>query len=157
MSHLAGLVLTLDVGTHQLDDTLKSRLLQLLDENRETTCIPCYGNGLTYRLEHEWHHDTAPRADFPWIGRSRFCRRRVTAQTCDTPIRDPATPSPWKMRREELVEALEHLDIPDRHAWTMPELRLEAREARGGMSHKPVGLTHMCLDNLKVKCAEEGY
>lgn len=42
----------------------------------------------------------------------------------------------------------------------MPELRatlLEAREARGDMSHKPVGLTRMCLGNLKVKCAEEGY
>ena len=107
MSHLAGLVLTLDVGAHQLDDTLKSRHLQLLDENRKTTRIPCYGNGLTYRLEHQCHHDTAPRADFPWIGRSRFRRRHVTAQTCDTLIRDPATPSPWKMRREELVEALD--------------------------------------------------
>ena len=72
------------------DLNLKSRLLQLLDNTRETTCIPCYGNGLTYRLEHQWHDDTAPRAEFLWIGRSRFRRRRVTSQTRDTPIRDSA-------------------------------------------------------------------
>ena len=70
------------------DQNLKSRLLQLLDHTRETTCIPCHGNGLTYRLEHRWHDETAPRAEFLWIGRSRFRRRRVTSQTRDTPIRD---------------------------------------------------------------------
>ena len=57
------------------------------------------------------------------------------------------------------MEALEQLGIPIRQEWTVPELRaalLEAKEARGDTTHKLVDLSHMSLDALTEKCAQEG-
>ena len=71
------------------DVNLKRQLLCSLHEVRETTCIPCHGSGLTLRLEHLWQHEHAPMAEFLWIGRSRFRRRRTTEQAHDRPIREP--------------------------------------------------------------------
>ena len=44
-----------------------------------------------------------------------------------------ALPSPWKMRRAELVSELESYEVPVYPKWTVPELRqtlIEQREVR---------------------------
>ncbi len=98
------------------DDTLRTNLLKELDECRETTCIPCYGNGITHCLEHRWRHDSSPRADFLWIGRSRFRRRRTTEQTCCPTIRPVS-------------------DVQDRSQVAMEDDSCRAHPTDGGSGH----------------------
>ncbi|CAL1132729.1 unnamed protein product [Cladocopium goreaui] len=69
------------------------------------------------------------------------------------------TPSLWKMKREELVTALEKLGISVRAEWTVPELRatlIEHQETQGTPNPKVKGLTRLTVDELKDKCAAEG-
>ena len=54
---------------------LRETLLESLGDLRESTCIPCYAKCPTLKLEHHWHEDGGPRAEFLWIGRSRFPRK----------------------------------------------------------------------------------
>lgn len=63
------------------------------------------------------------------------------------------------MRRAELIQALEEMEVTYRLEWSVPELRatlLEEREARGmGKEKKMTGLSHMTVEALKAKCQEE--
>lgn len=70
-----------------------------------------------------------------------------------------APTSPWKMNKAQLTQALVELQVVVRKEWTVPELRatlLEEQEHRGLTKHKPLGISHLRLDQLKEKCQEEG-
>lgn len=70
-----------------------------------------------------------------------------------------APTSPWKMNKAQLTAALVELEVVVRKEWTVPELRstlLEQKELLGCTKHKPLGLSHLRLDQLKEKCIQEG-
>ena len=70
-----------------------------------------------------------------------------------------ASPSPWKMNKAELVERLESMGVPYRREWTLAELRvtlMEELEVRGLNKNKPMGTSHLSLEELKKKCTNEG-
>lgn len=70
-----------------------------------------------------------------------------------------APTSPWKMNKAQLTQALVDLQVVVRKEWTVPELRatlLEEQEQRGIVKHKPLGISHLRLDELKEKCQAEG-
>lgn len=75
------------------------------------------------------------------------------------PPSSTTTLSPWKMRKEDLILALEELDVPYRREWSVPELRttlIEEREKRGMTKPKQLtGLSHMSAAALREKCMEE--
>lgn len=63
-----------------------------------------------------------------------------------------APTSPWKMNKAQLTQALVELQVVIRKEWTVPELRatlLEEQELRGLTKHKPFGISHLRLDQLK--------
>eukprot|EP00435_Cladocopium_sp_Y103_P070748 s785_g36.t1 len=70
---------------------LRDNLLQRLGAVRESTCIPCHTQCPTMRLEHHWHEEGGPRAEFLWIGRSRFHRKQ--------PVPEVASPGPLDVIR----------------------------------------------------------
>lgn len=70
-----------------------------------------------------------------------------------------APTSPWRMNKAQLTAALVELEVVVRKEWTVPELRstlLEQKELMGCTKHKPLGLSHLRLDQLKEKCLTEG-
>ena len=72
--------------TSNLD--LKNRLLECLDDERETILIPCSMSGTQSTLRHDWRDGCEHgRTRFLWIGRSRF--RRRPKPVC--PLSDKAT------------------------------------------------------------------
>ena len=58
---------------------LRDLLLQRLGTCRESTCIPCHARCHHIVVEHSWKEDHGPRAEFLWIGRSRFQRNAQAA------------------------------------------------------------------------------
>ena len=82
-------------------EPLRDQLLARLGEIRETTCIPCHATCPTLSLEHLWRDESGARADFLWIGRSRF-KRQIREQVPHDPSRTvDASCVPVAMEDEE--------------------------------------------------------
>ena len=65
-----------------------------------------------------------------------------------------STVSPWKMRKAELVKALEEMNVDVNPSWTVPELREILLEHRGERNKLAAGYTRFNLDELKNMCRE---
>ena len=94
------------------------------------------------------------------FAKARQSAEKPTLNQCHMPVLS-AQPlaSPWRMRRENLVNELEGYGVPVHPRWTVPELRqtlIEQREVRfpKGESNPATGLTKLKLEELIAKAKE---
>lgn len=70
--------------------------------------------------------------------------------------RMPKAQSPWNMRKEELLAALRHRDIPVHDSWSVPELRAilveHCKQEKGIEPTETRGLAKMNLEQLVQEC-----